>query len=773
MYRAIVFGTDGSPTAAIAQEAAIELAARYRARIVAVSAFEPPGRPREWAEGVAREAEEAARARGVAGSSWAQRGEPADIVLQAAEREGADLIVVGNVGMGQASRFRLGSVPDRVAHYAGCDVLIVATSKPDIAPETPPGRYLTIVAGTDGSPTANDAVQRAFELALVHRARVVLVHVGDPVVGTIRLETVARSRPERVQVDLRTVQGDPAQQIAELAEQERADLIVVGNKGMSGARRYLLGSVPNRVAHSSPTDVLIVRTTDLSAADIEPGHGAVIDVDGRKTAAYRDPDGVLHSVGARCTHMGCIVGWNEGERTWDCPCHGSRYDSFGHVVRGPAKADLEGAPPREEEPEEAPAGTAAEGHPAVRSWAGQTFVIVGGGLTGATAAARLRAEGYDGRLILVGEENHHPYERPPLSKAFLRGEAPFEEALVHPVAFYRDHTIELRSATLVTGLDVDAQTVTLDTGESFEFDRCLLATGARNRRFPIPGLDLPGVFQLRTLAEAEAIRAAMAAGRRAVVAGMGFIGSEVAASLRQRGLDVVALASTPPLAGPLGPDIGEVLASIHRGHGVDLRVGEGLEAIEGDGRAARVRTKGGAILECDLVVAGLGVEPNVELAVQAGLAVDNGVVVDASFRTSHEAVFAAGDVASHLHPLADRHIRVEHWQNAIDHGQAVALAMLDRVEPYRKVPWFWSDQYEHNLQYAGFPGPWDELIVRGRLEERSFLAFYRSGGRVQAILAMNLGEDVPAAIRLIGTDGLDAPSLSDPEEDLSRLVPAR
>jgi 3-phenylpropionate/trans-cinnamate dioxygenase ferredoxin reductase subunit len=236
---------------------------------------------------------------------------------------------------------------------------------------------------------------------------------------------------------------------------------------------------------------------------------------------------------------------------------------------------------------------------------------------------------------------------------------------------------------------------------------------------------------------------------------------------------VVALTSGPPLAGPLGPEIGEVLASVHRGHGVDLRVGEGLAAVEGDGRAARVRTKGGAILECDLLVAGLGVEPNVDLAVQAGLEVDDGVVVDGSFRTSHEAVFAAGDVASHLHPLAGRRVRVEHWQNAIDHGQAVALAMLDRDEPYRKVPWFWSDQYEHNLQYAGFPGPWDELIVRGRLEERSFLAFYRSGGRVQAILAMNLGEDVPAATRLIGTDGVDAPALSDPEEDLSRLVPAR
>ncbi len=443
MYRTILFGTDGSETANIARQAAIELAMRYDASIVAATAFEPPGRTPEWARQVADEAVAMAASRAVEGKPWIQRGEPADVVLETADREKADLIVVGNKGMGQATRFRLGAVPDRVAHYAPCDVLIVATTR-YVEAEGKPRKYRKIVVGTDGSSTASEAVRKSFELGLIHRATVVLVHVGDPIVGTIRMETVARGRPDRVQVEFRTLQGDPSEQICDLAEREDADLIVVGNKGMAGARRYLLGSVPNRVAHAAPTDVLIVKTVDLSVFDIQPDHGGVLELEGRRQAVYRDPEGTVHAVSARCTHMGCTVAWNDGERTFDCPCHGARYDRFGHVIRGPAKMDLEGAPPKPEEPVEPaePATTAAapEEPPAAAhvpapaagpvpapsaSRAGETFVIVGAGLTGGSAAVRLRKEGFEGKLFLIGAENHYPYERPPLSKAFLRGGRPW------------------------------------------------------------------------------------------------------------------------------------------------------------------------------------------------------------------------------------------------------------------------------------------------------------------------------------------------------------
>src|ERR1051325_4980985 len=247
MYRTILFGTDGSETANIARQAAVELAMRYDARVIAACAFEPPGTSPDAAKEVADAAAEVAKARSVEALAWVQRGEPADVVLETAEREDVDLIVVGNKGMGTATRFKLGAVPDRVAHYAPCDVLIVATTRYVQTEDGKPRQYKKILAATDGSSTASEAVRKAFELGLIHRATVILLHVGDPIVGTIRMEQVARSRPDRVQVEFRTAEGDPSEQIIELAEREDVDLIVVGNKGMAGARRYLMGSVPNRV----------------------------------------------------------------------------------------------------------------------------------------------------------------------------------------------------------------------------------------------------------------------------------------------------------------------------------------------------------------------------------------------------------------------------------------------------------------------------------------------------------------------------------------------
>ncbi len=391
---------------------------------------------------------------------------------------------------------------------------------------------------------------------------------------------------------------------------------------------------------------------------------------------------------------------------------------------------------------------------------GDPIVIVGAALTGGTAAAALRHEGFDGPITLIGAEPRHPYERPPLSKSLLRGETPFDEALVNPEASYADEGIELRLGMRATAIDPRRRRVTMHDGEEVPFERLLLATGARNRRFPIPGLDLPGVHALRTVEECEAIRADADSGSRAVVAGMGFIGSEVAASLRRLGVEVTAIdGGAVPLERVLGPEVGRVLAGIHRDHGVRLVSNDRLRAFEGSGRVECAVTASGERLGGDFAVVGLGVEPATELAVAAGLQVDNGILVDARFRTSEEGIFAAGDVANLDHPLFGRRLRVEHWQNARKQGRAAALAMLGAGAPFDEVPWFWSDQYDHNIQYAGHHTEWDDFVVRGSLDDRSFLGFYRKDGRVQSVVGMNRGSDVLQAAALIRSGGLADPDL--------------
>jgi 3-phenylpropionate/trans-cinnamate dioxygenase ferredoxin reductase component len=770
MYRTIVVGTDGSPTAALARATAIDLAARFGSRLVVATAFDPRGLTEGLVRNVAAQAVAAAEARGVAATSWVQRGPPEDVILGAADAEKADLVVVGNKGMAEGTRFRLGGVPDRVAHHASSDVWIVATTQAAVPALAQARHYRHILVGTDGSPTASEAVRKAFELAAIHDATLTLAHVGDPITGTIHLESAARGGPAGVDVRLAALQGSPAEQICEYAEREAVDLIVVGNKGLSGARRYLIGSVPSSIARAAPSDVLIARTVDLSVFDIEPGHGAVVDLDGRRMAVFRDSDGRIHAVSARCTHLGCTVAWNDGEQTWDCPCHGSRYDRLGHVIRGPAPADLEGAPAAAAKEELAPApGTGAGRH-------GDTFVIVGASVAGGSAAVRLREEGFDGRLVLIGAENHYPYERPPLSKTFLRGETPFEESLLRPVDWYREQRVELRLGTSATALDPKERTVTLEGGEVLRYDRCLIATGARNRRPPVPGLDMAGVHQLRTVRDADAIREEIAPGRRAVVVGMGFIGSEVAASLRQKGVEVTTIdGGTVPLGRVLGEEIGGILGEVHREHGVTTHFEQVVAAFEGDTRVRRVVTKDGLSVDCDFAVVGMGVQPNTELAEAAGLNVDNGIVVDELCRAGEEGVFAAGDVANHFHPVFGVHIRTEHWNNAIHQGEAAAVNMLGRTDPYVELPWFWSDQYEHNLQYVGFHTDWDDLVIRGRTEDRRFVAFYVKDGRVQSVLALNQGDAVDDARDLImaAYPSVSREALADPAVELRDLAPAR
>jgi 3-phenylpropionate/trans-cinnamate dioxygenase ferredoxin reductase subunit len=747
-YRTIVVGTDGSATANVARDAAVRMAKRWRAELVLVCAYDPPRMSAALARTVADRAIDAARQAGVEATAELGRAEPTDLILQVAEGRDADLLVVGNKGMGQPSRFRLGSVAERVAHFAPCDLLIVDTSRFADPDRPAPGQYRRILAATDGSPTATEASRKAFELALMLGADVTLVYVGDPIVGAIKLEDTARSRPEGVDVETKIVQGDPAEQICAVAEAQGADLLVVGNKGMSGARRFLLGSVPNRVAHYSPADVLIAKTVDLSILDVEPGHGAVLEMDGRKTAAYKDEGGRVIALSPRCTHMGCIVDWNDADKTWDCPCHGSRYSFDGKVIQGPAVRGLDGPEGQDERPVQPPADRTVA--PRTLSRKGDRFVIVGASLTGGTAAATLRQEGFDGRLELIGAENHYPYERPPLSKSFLRGETAFEEALVQPVSFYRDNEIVTRFSTRATSIDPSDRIVVLDDGETVPFDRMLIATGARNRRFLIPGLDLPGVYDLRSVGDAERIRAEMSPGRRVVIAGMGFIGSEVAASLRQRGVEVASLdGGKVPLHRVLGEDVGRVMTAIHRDHGVELHFEDRVASFEGSGRVEAVVTANGLRLDCDFAIVGMGVEPVTDLLHGSGIEVDNGVLVDELCRTNVEGIYAAGDVANHLHPVFGRRLRIEHWQNAIKQGRAAAINMLDRNQPYDEIHWFWSDQYEHNLQYAGYHTEWDEVVIRGSLEARDFLAFYVKDGRIQAAVGMDRGREVIGSMALI------------------------
>jgi nucleotide-binding universal stress UspA family protein/nitrite reductase/ring-hydroxylating ferredoxin subunit len=339
-YRTIVVGTDGSATANAAQRAAVAMAKRTHARIFLVYAWDPSKLTRPVADQMIKRAESSVRREKIEVETAFGRGEPAELILATADRQGADLIVVGNKGIGDATRFRLGSVPDRIAHSSLCDILIVDTTGAVDAGRIEARPYKKFVAGTDGSSTADEAARRCMELAMQLRAQVTLVYVGDPIVGGITLEETAAARPEKVEVQTRVRQGDPSEQLARVAEQEDADLIVVGNKGMSGARRFLLGSVPNNLAHYAPTDVLIVKTVDLSLDDVKPGHGAVIQVDGKRLAVYRDESGAILALSPRCTHMGCTVDWNDADKSWDCPCHGSRYRTDGEVIQGPAEKAL-------------------------------------------------------------------------------------------------------------------------------------------------------------------------------------------------------------------------------------------------------------------------------------------------------------------------------------------------------------------------------------------------------------------------------------------------
>jgi 3-phenylpropionate/trans-cinnamate dioxygenase ferredoxin reductase subunit len=400
-----------------------------------------------------------------------------------------------------------------------------------------------------------------------------------------------------------------------------------------------------------------------------------------------------------------------------------------------------------------------------------TFVIVGAGMAGGKAVETLREEGFDGRVVLLGAEAERPYERPPLSKDYLRGEA--ERGTVYlqeDAGWYEENAVELRTSTAVESLDVAARAVVLAGGERIDYDALLLATGAEPKRPPIPGADLGGVHVLRTLEDSDGLRAVLDAGGRLVVVGGGWIGCEVAASARQRGMDVALVEpQSVPLEGVLGPELGAFYRDVHADHGVALHLGSGVEAIEGDGRAERVRTSDGSVLDADAVVIGVGVAPRTRLA-EGVLDVENGILVDASLRASADGVFAAGDIANHDHPLLGR-LRVEHWANALEQGPSAARAMLGQDAVYDRVPYFFSDQYDVGMEYAGHSRPGDDVVFRGDLAGREFIAFWLRDGRVTAGMNVNVwdvNEHLQALVRSGAT--VDPGRLRDPDVPLDELA---
>ena len=371
----------------------------------------------------------------------------------------------------------------------------------------------------------------------------------------------------------------------------------------------------------------------------------------------------------------------------------------------------------------------------------RTAVIVGTGLAGGNAAVTLREEGWPGRIVMLGEELGLPFGRPPLSKTYLRGEEGLGSWFVKPAEWYGDNRVELRTGVTVQGVDARLKKVTLEAEEDVEFDKLLLCTGGRNRRFQVPGAETPGVYQLRAVAECDAIRRAAYPGARALIVGMGFIGSEVAASLRQLGLEVTAvLSGTAPLQAVLGNEVADVMARIHRNHGIQLVTEDKVAGFEGPEHLIRAITAKGVRIDCDLAVVAIGIEPAIDAFTGSEIALDNGILVDETCRTSAPDVYAAGDVANHLHPVFGR-LRVEHYNNAEKQGRAAARAMLGDQRPYDDIHTFWSDQYEAKLEYVGDGRTWDQIVIRGSLANSQFLAFYLSKGIMKAACGLNRGGD--------------------------------
>lgn len=379
------------------------------------------------------------------------------------------------------------------------------------------------------------------------------------------------------------------------------------------------------------------------------------------------------------------------------------------------------------------------------------IVVIGAGLGGATAAATLRERGYSGEVVVLGQEEHRPYELPALSKGLLLGDTD-EPDWVRDEGFYREHDIDLRLGTVATKIERGSRLVIDDKGGEHRYDKLLLATGSRPRTIPVPGADLPAVRTLRTLDDSLALRGAFSSVERVVIIGAGWIGTESAAAARRHGVDVTVVEqASAPLLTVLGPEVAAVFRDLHSENGVHWRLGTGVSELTAGG----VRLSDGTELPADLVVMSVGVAPRVDLAHEAGLELtdDGGVAVDASLRTGAEDIYAVGDIASQFHPRYGRRVRVEHWANAKNQGAHVAANLLGAQEPYLRAPYFFSDQYSLGCEYRGLPDlDTDELVVRGDLAKREFIAFWLRGDKVTAAMNVNVWDDGEALKALVEGD---------------------
>jgi NADPH-dependent 2,4-dienoyl-CoA reductase/sulfur reductase-like enzyme len=405
----------------------------------------------------------------------------------------------------------------------------------------------------------------------------------------------------------------------------------------------------------------------------------------------------------------------------------------------------------------------------------ERVVVIGGGLAGAKTAEGLKDLGFSGTVTLIGEELHLPYERPPLSKDYLQGKTDFDQALVHPAEWYRDNDVTLRLGTHADSIDTRARRVHLANGGSLDYDKLVLATGSVVRHLPIPGSEAAGVHYLRTVEESDAIRSTFGDGRRLVIIGAGWIGLEVAAAARAAGTTVTVIeAAELPLLAVLGPELAHVFAELHRQNGVDLRLSARTAEIatEND-QTVGVRLEDGETIEANAVVIGVGVAPDVALAQQAGIAVNNGVLVDASLRTSDPDIYAVGDIANHDHPVIGRRVRVEHWANALNQPATAAAALLGHNAEYTELPYFYSDQYDLGMEYIGYapPGSYERVVVRGNLAGREFVAFWLSAdSRIVAAMNVNVWDVVDQVKPLIAEGRqVDPVRLGDPAIPYSEL----
>ncbi len=403
------------------------------------------------------------------------------------------------------------------------------------------------------------------------------------------------------------------------------------------------------------------------------------------------------------------------------------------------------------------------------------YIIVGASMAGAKAAEALRDEGYDGPIVLIGDEPDLPYERPPLSKEYLQGSAERDSFVVHPQSWYDQHNVDVRLSREVTGLDTKTREVTLADGSVLSYGKLLLTTGSSPRRISVPGADLDGVHYLRTAQDSDQIKAALSSAKRVVVVGGGWIGLETAAAARMADVEVTVLENAKlPLLGVLGEKIAQSFADLHTSHGVDLRCEVEITAFTGsDGHVIGVDLADGTHLDADAVIVGVGITPNVGLAEAAGLDVDNGVTVNASLRTSDPDVFAAGDVANAFHPFLQRQVRVEHWANASYQPGVAAKSMLGKDAEYDLLPYFFSDQYDLGMEYTGYvqPGEFDDVVIRGSLEDNEYVAFWTKDGKVLAGMNVNIW-DVTEGVEALIRSGqrVDTAKLADLEQPLDSLT---